>query len=162
MGKRIYSTSARQAVQVKLMTHCNKGSHEDLLIAASGDPGFALSSPGLRWGAQVSMQPGPPHGTGWWDDASRGGGRGTGPSHICGRVALADPAACPKGCRKAADSPLPVNGVHKERGGPGMLQGLRSFPLLEVASFLFSKDVVLPRLGLFCAAGSTSAAHAEI
>lgn len=62
-----------------------------------------------------------------------------------------------------AHSPLPVNGIHKERGGPGMLQGgLRNFPLLEVASFLFSEDVVFPRLSLFCAAGSTSAAHAEI
>lgn len=162
LGKRIYSTSARQAVQVKLMTHCNEGSHEDLLTVALPDPGFALSSSDLRQCAQVSLSLGHPMPQ-WWDDASRDGGMGTGLSCICGQVALADLTACTKGCRKAADSPLPVNGIHKERGGPGVLQGgLRSFPLLEVTSFLFSKDVVFPRLGLFCAAGSTSAAHAEI
>lgn len=78
-------------------------------------------------------------------------------------MVLADVAACSKGCQKVADSLLPVNGIHKEWGRPGVLQGgLGRFPLLEVTSFLVSKDVVFPRLSLFCAAGSTSAAHAEI
>ena len=146
------------------MTRCNEvlSSHEDLLIAALPDPGFALSSSDLRWGAQVACSLGHPMPR-WSDDTSRDGGMGTGLSCICGQVAPADLTACTKGCRKAADSPLPVDGIHKEWGGPGVLQGgLRSFPLLEVDAFLFSKDVVFPRLGLFCAAGSTSAAHAEI
>lgn len=121
MGKRIYSISACQAAQVKLMTHCNEGSHEDLLIAALLDSGFALSSSDLKGGMQVSMKPGSPHGMRWWDDVSRDSGRRTGLSCICWQVALADPAACTKGCRKAADSPLPVNGIHKERGRPGVL-----------------------------------------
>lgn len=58
LGKRIHSTSACQAAQVKRMTHCNEGSREDLLIAAVPDPGFALSSSDLRWGAQVTPCPG--------------------------------------------------------------------------------------------------------
>lgn len=73
------------------------------------------------------------------------------------------PHCCAKGCWRAARGQLPVNGIHKEGSWSGVLQrGLRRFPLLEVTSFLLTKDVVFPGLGLFCAAGSTSTAHAQI
>lgn len=151
-----------QLLHVKLMTHGNKASHEDLLNAALPNPGFALNSSDLRWVHRSAGSLG--HPISWWqDDASRDSGRRTGSFRIHGQAAMADLAACTKGCWNAAGSALPVNGIHKEWGRPGMLQGgLWSFPLLKVASFLFSKDVVFPRLSLFCATGSTSAAHAEI
>lgn len=110
MGKRIYSTKL-----CRLMTHGNEG----LLIAVLPVPWLTWSSwdvrRDVRRDVQVSMWPGTP-----MPCQCNGTSRDTWEGDRV--AALADLAACTKGCWKAAESPLPVYGIHKERGGPGMLQ----------------------------------------
>lgn len=89
--------------------------NEGLLIAVLPVPWLTWSSWDVRRDVQVSMWPGTPMP---WQ--CNGTSRDTWEGDMV--AALADLAACTKGCWKAAESPLPVYGIHKERGGPGMLQ----------------------------------------
>lgn len=58
-------------------------------------------------------------------------------------------------------SSLPVNGVHEEGSRSCMLQGaVWSRSCLHVASFLFPKYMVFPRLSQLCPTCSTPTAHA--